>query len=124
MAMSAASLAPVPYFRGPIAVNDNNRETLRQAAQKLTDRDERFLTLLSELKAAVAVTAVRTMGGLVDKATSRIDNLEPTVKATARTVRVWTIRAGLAATGVIAVGGFLYANGATIWKAIRAVLPS
>lgn len=69
-------------------------------------------------------STVHIMGGVVDNQTKRIDKLEPTVKATAVTVRVWTIRGGLIGTAALAVIGFVYANWTNIWRALTAFFTS
>lgn len=93
---------------------ENASESRRRIYEKLEEGDRRLMEVES---------TVRVMSGVVAKATSRVEALEPQVKKTADTVRNWTIRGGAIATAVAAFGGFMLwlisAHGGTIWKYLQ-----
>ena len=65
-------------------------------------------------------STVTVMGGVIEKQTQRIDQIEPIVKKTAASVKQWTLRWGAVVGAVTAVGGFLWwlvsGNWGEIWK--------
>lgn len=132
-----------------------------------SDRDERILLLLGELKAGLAgvredmqevkdaaamdrrdskdsrqriyekleegdrklvavESTVRVLGGVIEKAGQRLDNLEPQVERATRTIKVWTVRGGFIATGVAALSGLIWwlvqSNGPFLWAQLVRLL--
>lgn len=132
-----------------------------------TDRDERIMLLLGELKAGLAgvredmqevkdaaamdrrdskdsrqriyekveegerrlgavESTVRVLGGVIEKQGLRVDKLEPQVERATKTIKVWTVRGGFIASGVVAFGGFvlwlIQSNGPYIWAGLMSLL--
>jgi predicted RNase H-like nuclease (RuvC/YqgF family) len=97
------------------------RGAATQSRQKIFEKQEDAERRIERMEGTITV-----LGGVIDKQTRRIDALEPTVKETVATVRRWSVRGGLVATGLIAIGSFLWwmltSNWSTIWNWVAPVL--
>lgn len=88
-------------------------ESRRRLYEKMESGEQRTTELES---------TVRIMAGVVEKQTVRIDLMEPQLRQTTATLRAWTVRGGMIATAMAALGGFIVwmvqQNGMALWRAL------
>jgi chromosome segregation ATPase len=93
-------------------------ESRRRVHEKIDAVDHRLVVLES---------TVTVMGGVVSKQTERMDHIEPTVEATAATVKTWALRLGLVATMVGILGGAAWYGlsnwGVALWRFVDQFIP-
>lgn len=94
-----------------------DRRDSKDSRQRIYDKVEE-----GERRLVAVESTVRMLGGVIEKSGQRLDRLEPQVDRAARTIKVWTVRGGIIATGVAAFGGFILwlvqSNGPLIWNAL------
>lgn len=98
-----------------------DRRDSKESRQRIYDKLENGERRLTEME-----STVRVLGGVIEKSGQRLDRLEPQVDRATRTIRVWTVRGGMIATAMAALGGFVWwmvqSNGPFVWGEVLKLL--